>query len=826
MALQVSPNALALDEREIKKVDDSGGVSVSFDVITVGGNEVNSVPVWLSFDWSKRQEQDGSTTVLPVAEVDVRRAVVEKSVETFVWTATVSDGSAGEFRTILNDTRKPTRAVELFYYKKSEGALYVKALGAEIGPTKVTTIEEQGYDYFARVKVDQITNYLLIQENDGNTQAVKARNARGEVQNGFYWGGDSARAYSHDRFRSYLLHNDTYSGGQFRSSNLLGGALIREFGRFRSGWIYDLALDLDSRRLFFGGQQLGDADSDTLAKAEYFSPTIEYESIDAGEVQAVEVDQFKEVVFTVEEGGRYLRQRDQKDLSVVAEHDFGNSTNVYGIDVDEGQQEVFFSKEGSGIKSIPYAMDEPPTEVIGTSSARHPALVKDGLPPLPPSPDFQITKEQALDLRTTVSVGSVSGFETYQLEKGVAADASTIRVDGKPATEGRQVTLVDDTLQRFSKRYYRVTFIGSDGEQNYATDKKFVFAGRLRAFTRDELWDDRSVNYQALSPATNASSRVIITAEEGDNGVIMEAGAQGDGMAVWSDGASLYFACGRGDSTGSSGRVAWLKTELPTNEDDVIEWSASADLDHALLFVNGELRDIGYFTESSVSGGNDGGIGRGHAGLRSVTGGDDVDFAGKIRRADIYSGETLGPIPEVSLEHVTRNEVAVDVTSKIDGQPSRYVLYRSDAKDGTYQKIDEVSNPSETVQFTDDSEAIQIGETKFYKATVDIGGSEGLFSKTVEAEVDLQQPSLSLVGTTSDSATLEASVIGKAPALYRFLRSGSQGGPYQEVGSVSDPNATQDFTDQPVDTNETHYYKVEFETKNGDVSPRSDAVQV
>lgn len=188
---------------------------------------------------------------------------------------------------------------------------------------------------------------------------------------------------------------------------------------------------------------------------------------------------------------------------------------------------------------------------------------------------------------------------------------------------------------------YRFEITADDGTDRLTIQRDVSIRKELPLITSGETpaatWSDSSVEYQNLSPSSEASALVEADIENGDSGVIMEAGATGTGMALWTDGSTLYFACGNGSGTGSSSERAWIEVPIPTGSDLKIEWAASKSNGSAELYVDGSQVGSDTFSNQGVAGGNGGGIARKH-------GGGIRDTVGSIDTSSNWDGSFNGPV--------------------------------------------------------------------------------------------------------------------------------------------------------------------------------------
>ena len=173
--------------------------------------------------------------------------------------------------------------------------------------------------------------------------------------------------------------------------------------------------------------------------------------------------------------------------------------------------------------------------------------------------------------------------------------------------------------------------------QNIFNLEDFRANFRTAGVNPSATWADPGVDYEDLSPSEKATVYCNVDISSGDSGIIMEAGASGDGLALFTDGSSLYFACGRGSGTGSSSRRAWIKVGMPTGTGINIEWSGNVETDTAALYIDGNLQGTDSFNESQMSGSNPGGIAGTHSSLRDVPSGVNTSgFDGTVNECNIF----------------------------------------------------------------------------------------------------------------------------------------------------------------------------------------------
>jgi hypothetical protein len=146
-------------------------------------------------------------------------------------------------------------------------------------------------------------------------------------------------------------------------------------------------------------------------------------------------------------------------------------------------------------------------------------------------------------------------------------------------------------------------------------------------------YDDFAMSYRG-------SGRAEVTVDGATQGVIMEAGADGAGWALYMYDGNLYFQGGKGTKSGEKGQAV-IKTPLPAGRHR-IEWSIDQTRSRAMLRVDGKIvgdcRDSIY---KYIAGGDAGGIGGIHGGgmSRNAAGwyrGEAANFTGTIHSATVW----------------------------------------------------------------------------------------------------------------------------------------------------------------------------------------------
>jgi hypothetical protein len=155
-------------------------------------------------------------------------------------------------------------------------------------------------------------------------------------------------------------------------------------------------------------------------------------------------------------------------------------------------------------------------------------------------------------------------------------------------------------------------------------------------------WTVRGTSYSDLSDATAASVRVDATISNTDEGVLMEAGAGGSGLVLYTFGGVLYFQCGNGGSFGTAANRAEVSYTLPSGTiTPIIEWSADAS--NAVLYIDGIEVDSQVFSNSSIAGSDAGAVGRvinsAAANRGGWTSNGSGDFPNTITLCNIFDGQ-------------------------------------------------------------------------------------------------------------------------------------------------------------------------------------------
>ena len=146
-------------------------------------------------------------------------------------------------------------------------------------------------------------------------------------------------------------------------------------------------------------------------------------------------------------------------------------------------------------------------------------------------------------------------------------------------------------------------------------------------------------SHTSFRMARLGSGRAVVTVADTTQGVIMEAGADGAGWALYMHDGRLYFQCGKGRTFREDGQSV---IEVPIEAGrHVIEWSADQTRSKVMLRIDGKIAGCSESPIAKYLAGNDaGGIGRIHNVMcRNAAGwhrGDAADFTGTIHSATVW----------------------------------------------------------------------------------------------------------------------------------------------------------------------------------------------
>jgi len=168
-----------------------------------------------------------------------------------------------------------------------------------------------------------------------------------------------------------------------------------------------------------------------------------------------------------------------------------------------------------------------------------------------------------------------------------------------------------------------------------------------QGMTLTEAWTTRGTAYSTLLNATSASVRVDATISNTDDGILMEAGANGVGSILYAYSGVLYFQCGDGSAYGTASNRAEVSYALPVGEFGyIIEWSA--DTSNAVLYVNGLVVGSQAFSEPKLAGADTGTLGEVKNIVAVNRGGWVLNGAGvytnTITKCDIFNNQITSDV--------------------------------------------------------------------------------------------------------------------------------------------------------------------------------------
>jgi hypothetical protein len=177
---------------------------------------------------------------------------------------------------------------------------------------------------------------------------------------------------------------------------------------------------------------------------------------------------------------------------------------------------------------------------------------------------------------------------------------------------------------------------------------KSVFASKSKiipvteGMTLTASWVTRGTGYATLANATSATIRVKAAISNTDEGILMESGAGADGLILYTFAGFLYFQCGEGATFGTAAKRAEVSYQLPIGQFTYII-EPSANTANAVLYVNGNNEDSQTFSNSTISGGNAGTVGRVSSEAAANRGGWTADGEGNspsaILECEIFVGQ-------------------------------------------------------------------------------------------------------------------------------------------------------------------------------------------
>jgi len=181
----------------------------------------------------------------------------------------------------------------------------------------------------------------------------------------------------------------------------------------------------------------------------------------------------------------------------------------------------------------------------------------------------------------------------------------------------------------------------------FATQSVKAFASD--GMTVTETWLVRGDTYQELRNADAATVRVDATISNTDDGILMESGAEGQGLILYVFNGVLYFQCGNGGDFGSGDIRAEIAYTLPVGEFNyIIEWSASIVTQNAVLYINGTSVGTDTFDETNLGGSNSGTVGEVESSVcknrADWTNDQQGSFTNTISKCDVFLGQITSDV--------------------------------------------------------------------------------------------------------------------------------------------------------------------------------------
>ena len=145
-----------------------------------------------------------------------------------------------------------------------------------------------------------------------------------------------------------------------------------------------------------------------------------------------------------------------------------------------------------------------------------------------------------------------------------------------------------------------------------------------------------------LDNASAFSFAMDVSLRAGDEGILFEAGGSGRGTILYQHGGTLYLQAGDGGGYGAAsdrGEAIWTVAD----GDYTIEGSLDADVGLA-LYVDGTRVSQSSFSNSRLTGGNDGAVGVGHSSVAANRGGFTQGSSGHPGAGElvVYMDQTTG----------------------------------------------------------------------------------------------------------------------------------------------------------------------------------------
>jgi len=831
----VNQFSLAVDEREVTGLADTGNLSVNFAVVAVDGVENVPQPRWVRFEFSYRVES-GELIVSPKAEVDIEEAFLEDRNNRLRWKAIIDDGqkvTEAEYTLAIVDQRFPETPETLLYLKhnQNQGAytdIFARSFVLDLQSDKQFARDNSwdGGATKSRLEIDQLNRNLFLENLDGNNNHFVRKldlsgNSQGRASptvddnDPIGFGLDIVRAQiAFERFQRPRLAPDR----RLYSNVFLSKILPLLTAQSGNAAVYDVSVDTDFSRFYVGGEELGLNQNIGLVRVDYENQ-IQYTVERNLSVEIVRADFLNEELITVEGGARYIRRRSLSDLSLRETHDFGSPGSIYGLDFAPGEKQIYLAHSSlNGIQKTSYALGGDFTQVV-SGDVRYPVVIEDSKPGLDPQLEIGIS-QSGTSITFDLTVFDVSGLTAFVLDQAQSAEGNFAEVDRKGKSAGLSPTFSVENLPRgdffFKIILEEIPFPNRDEQGPFPVK---IYDDVTGALTTDNLWSDPAIDYSDLSSVTVASAQVFVKISAGDSGIIMESGASGDGMALFTDGERLYLGLGDGSGTSSSGATAWIAVPIPVADLIAIEWSASADTDFAVLYINGEAVGYDTFTEGQIAGGNTGGIAGTHSSLREVPGNVRADgFDGEVYYAKVMEGEAtedvnVSPVLQSVVTTPNAENVEVTLTLANSGDYSTIKLESADNPNGPFSEVGII--PADADQKTITDGPFDSPQNLYYRTSLLDGTGQQLNFTTPELEtVGLHLSQTAETKTSIDVSLALASANGISEV--DILRSQYERSGYSKTHTFSPASQQNQFTDGSLSSDTTYFYKARLKDGDGD----------
>lgn len=813
-------------------VPDTGVLNASFEVLTINGEEratPSNIPYWVEPGFGSSVQPNSNLKVEVWLRVLVQEVLTETNVKNFEWRATIDWGTGTNdslFGLAINDQRIPTTARSVVFW--DNGAEQVKEKDLTFGTGtyplfSVTGLEDEPPPN--TLTFDGLAKRFFF--NEGEDATIAAFDSFGGNKSSI--GGDfSSNPTFHDIIRELLYVDDSDDEPKPRKRNYVG-ALFDELPFGVSGRVNDFTFDVDYNSIYVVGRDVWLSDV-RLIKTSYLRPGVPQHVTVSGErSQAVEIDIWSRDLFTIEEDGRFLRRRDPSDLSLQDEHDFGSTANVWGLDLDESQREIYLSTgHGTGIRKTSYSLDGNFETVVSVGSARHPLVLDDREGGLAPNFGFLDYSFDLEDASVTVEAKSLSGLQAVELRRSPTRNGSRVGTGKQNPGNGPVFDLSFGAVDYGEIAFAQVRGLGAFQRVIETNSNYPVWRGYTSGFSTDLVWDDPAQDYSSYSDKEQGSGQILADISAADEGILMEMGGGVSGLAVWVDQSSLYFAAGNGSKTGSQSDVIWIQVPKPTGDDIVIEWTAFNGIGQGVLLIDGDIVGVDTVaTNTQLWGGNPGGVADEHGGgLRDITlDSSDFEFDGTVHLVRTFDGNeksTLG-IPELSISYATTDEVALDLSYNGGVLPTEFLLYRSRSRTGPWTEVKRIAPSFGSTTIYD--ETVDPGVSYVWAVAPRLGANEGRRVARPEGTTGPSAVTATVTTATPQKVEVQGQVVDRTPPdEARLLRSSQPGGPYDEV-SKGEPTATTfNLEDTSVGAGNKFYYRIE-QTSNG-LSARSTEVAV